>query len=509
MQAAQSGSEEEEDEETRPRDAQLAISSSDEEDDDEEGMFPLEGKYKDEADKARLMAMSQLEREEELASRAEVIAREQQDRSLKALLKHRKERKPASFDIAESTRRSTRTGVLPKSKDATKAGQLADIRKSREEKGSGKKAELTDRAVEAKKLVEVLELEVEEREITVEDLNKCKIGRSGFHKLVDYPGFEEAVQGSFVRVSLWDSVRKTNTYRIAQIKSFSTGKVYDVMNDNRKTDQYLQLVQGKAERQFPMNMMSDGKFTESEFRRYKAQMEFDKVPLPKLSFLEKKKHDLRRLDAYVLKPDEIDALITRRNRFKINVFELNLERASLVQKIKTLQAKGALYDNSDEIAKAEERIQEIDSIKERNRGNTHTKEMENQERLAELNEKNRKRNRIEIRQAELAERAVRRQAALDPNAPQNPFLRVKTKVRTMYNIEDDNAKAKEKAAEKAEGDAKEDDTKMPTAKEVLEKAKEEQKGPLLNISKAATSGDSLIASLDLGIDDDLGFDDDM
>lgn len=70
------------------------------------------------------------------------------------------------------------------------------------------------------------------------------------------------VVGCYVRVSLWDSATKTNAYRIACIKGLTTGKVYDVMKDNRKTDQYLRVVQGNNERSFPMNFMSDGPFTE-------------------------------------------------------------------------------------------------------------------------------------------------------------------------------------------------------------------------------------------------------
>lgn len=175
----------------------MAISSSDEETEDDV-MFPLEGKYKDEADRSELLAKSQLEREAILAERATQIERAQQNRVLKNMLKERKEQKAANFDaIAESTRRSTRTAVVPKSKDAVKVGQLAEIKKSREEKGTGKKAaDLSEsKAGESRKLAEVLDME--EREITVDDLNKARIGRSGFHKLIDYPGFEETIIGMF------------------------------------------------------------------------------------------------------------------------------------------------------------------------------------------------------------------------------------------------------------------------------------------------------------------------
>lgn len=78
----------------------------------------------------------------------------------------------------------------------------------------------------------------------------------------------------------------------------------------------------------------------------------------------------------------------------------------------------------------------------------------------------------------------------------------------MYKVDEDNAKAADAAANGAE-EKKEEEKKQegPSSKEVLDKAKEEQKGSLLNIPKNL-KGDALIASLDLGIDMDLGLDDD-
>lgn len=172
-------------------------SDSESEDEAEQHPYPLEGKYRDEADKAALMAMSEIDREAVLAERATQIERLQQSRELRSILS--KSRSNASGP-AESTRRSTRAQTMPaKGKDATKAGQLAEIKRSRDT-GGLKKA--TGDSSDAPKLLDVQPLDDDdmeenkpEREVTVDDINKARMGRTAFHKLLDYPGFEKAATG--------------------------------------------------------------------------------------------------------------------------------------------------------------------------------------------------------------------------------------------------------------------------------------------------------------------------
>lgn len=240
----------------------MDIASSSDEEDCVQNLYPLEGKYKDAADMTKLLAMEEIDREAVLAERAAQIERAQQDRHLRNLLKSRNAADWANGNApagGSSTRRSARTKSMPKkNEETTKRGKLDELKKIREERstraagsGSGKpdrgdddgpkRRNKTDEDEEKTGFAEELyTAKKEQREIQVSDVNRARIGRTGLGKLCDYPGFEDAVRGSyssfllssmafghyanecatdcFVRVSMYNQDTKANVYRIGLIK---------------------------------------------------------------------------------------------------------------------------------------------------------------------------------------------------------------------------------------------------------------------------------------------------
>lgn len=178
-------------------------SGSDEDDDDDvQDLYPLEGKYKDMADKESLLAMTEVDREAVLADRAATLERAHQDRQLRNLLRSRNEGAAAT---AAGLRKSARTKSEPKkSAEMTKRGKLDELKRTREERkaGGGQKA-LADEDASRRMMDDDDEIGgfvedsyvKEEREIEVTDMNRCLIGRTGFGKLCDYPNFQETVTG--------------------------------------------------------------------------------------------------------------------------------------------------------------------------------------------------------------------------------------------------------------------------------------------------------------------------
>ena len=169
------------------------------------------------------MAMSEVEREAVLAERATEIERAMQDRHLRTLLRSQSRTAAAAGNVSGNisggesggggvTRRSTRTQTMPQAKKLdSKKGKLDEMKRAREERSTRKDKPSTtgeDDNQRKKSIVdeeneddhveyanELYEVKKEEREIDVHDVNKARIGRSGFMKLCDYPGFEEAVIG--------------------------------------------------------------------------------------------------------------------------------------------------------------------------------------------------------------------------------------------------------------------------------------------------------------------------
>jgi RNA polymerase-associated protein RTF1 len=90
--------------------------------------YPLEGKYKDEDDRERLLNLPEIEREQVLYQRSEELLRLKEKRDLAALVNQ------------VEPRRSGREGQL-RSEKAGKRDDLTELKKRREEKITGKKVQ--------------------------------------------------------------------------------------------------------------------------------------------------------------------------------------------------------------------------------------------------------------------------------------------------------------------------------------------------------------------------------
>ncbi|KAL0639329.1 RNA polymerase-associated protein rtf1 [Maublancomyces gigas] len=487
-------------------DEAMDIASSSDEEDCVQNLYPLEGKYKDAADMTKLLAMEEIDREAVLAERAAQIERAQQDRHLRNLLKSRNAADWANGNApagGSSTRRSARTKSMPKkNEETTKRGKLDELKKIREERstraagsGSGKpdrgdddgpkRRNKTDEDEEKTGFAEELyTAKKEQREIQVSDVNRARIGRTGLGKLCDYPGFEDAVRDCFVRVSMYNQDTKANVYRIGLIKGFVTGKPYSMLDGKRRTDQHVRVLHSTSEKSFPMEFMSDSPMTEAEFIRFKKQCEVDKVTLPSLSTVEKKALDIRTLDSHTLTPEEVDDMIKKRNKDKIDPVQTVLKRAKLRQSRDIAVSQG----DEAQILRFDKELQDLEDTL----GRPHTRVDSQMDRLSRLNQENRKKNIAELRKAELDEKRAARRAAEEAEksgAMSNPFARVKTKARIVHNSVEVRGEGGDPNSQGTSGD-----TPSGTPKGVGLIGNGTQKGRRIN------GIDDVIASLDFGID---------
>jgi len=223
-------------------------------------------------------------------------------------------------------------------------------------------------------------------------------------------------------------------------------------------------------------------------------MEYDKVPFPTLSYVLEKKQDLIDLDNYKLTPEELEAMLQKRQRFKVSVLNLTLKRSDLQHSLRTARRK----NDWKAVAELEQQIADLE--REMNRGQKTA-----EDKMLEINEQIKRENRQKIREAEIAEKRARREAAINPNKEgYDPFQRVKTKVKTMHETLEEQKRQSEQKVKDGEEKLK--------AEEKDKEAKANGEGNDKNVKSALVpgvlSGDALIASLDLGIDDDLDLGDD-
>lgn len=198
--------------------------------------YPLEGKYIDESDRRRIMGMSQLEREEILGQRAEETHRAHfaAELSRRAAQSDRK-RKADSEEPDDAMRKNSRPKVQPRKNDKLEAykrereqrgqqRQRVDDRLSsrRRRSSSGDRGAGSDLDADGESDVEWDERPAdkvrEEQPASIRDFESVRVGRGFFSEVCFYPGFEDAMTGTFGRVGVGQDSQRRTLYKMAQIK---------------------------------------------------------------------------------------------------------------------------------------------------------------------------------------------------------------------------------------------------------------------------------------------------
>lgn len=202
--------------------------------DDEAPLFPIDGQFTSAADKAEILALPEIKREEILADRASQVTRRLQDQQLARVLAANKtkshNKRKADTDLDDGVRKSSKAKT-------EKRSALDDYKRAREQREAGKTrvdtrrnhrddrsaSYASDRDADGESEVEWAEPSSEykrdEPPADIRDFNRAHVGRSNFAKVCFYPNFENAVKGCFARVSIGpDRATGQNVYRMAQIK---------------------------------------------------------------------------------------------------------------------------------------------------------------------------------------------------------------------------------------------------------------------------------------------------
>jgi RNA polymerase-associated protein RTF1 len=209
--------------------------------DDVAPLYPLEGKFTSASDRAHILGLPEIEREEILAERAANVLRKQQDLQLKRVLaatrekaKSHNKRKAAAADLDdEATRKSSRPKVEKVGRSA-----LDDYKLAREQRGADKSSRLDPRRSrrDDRSATPASDRDAEGSEVEwadapeaapkrddppaeIRDFNRAQVGRSNFAKVCFYPNFENSISNCYARVSIGpDRQTGQNMYRMAQIK---------------------------------------------------------------------------------------------------------------------------------------------------------------------------------------------------------------------------------------------------------------------------------------------------
>lgn len=409
---------------------------------DDKPMFPYERFYHSAADKAEIDAKPEIEREAILAERNEQLEKREQDAQLRRLLqtrakeeaKHAKKRKASAADLDEKDQRKSsrqRTKVGGENKNA-----MAAYRKQREEKAlqaeqrktgapvsrrdpllddysdadaDGESDDDRDRGYEYDSRRRRKRTPTPPRDdppAELSDIQRVRIGRENFAQVAFTPGFEDALINCYARVCLGPGRHGANEYRLCSIKGFQQGRPYAMEGPNRKqmlVDKYILAAHGKATKPWSFLECSNSKFTEDEWRRYRATMANEDGRMPTRGQIVKKLDQINALINHRFTDMEISQKLKQQNAIFDQVNRTS-ERRAIKEKIMDAEEQG----DDEAVKNLEDQLMNLVPLKlalgtSLNAGTT-AKANTEADRLAELNRHNQRQMTESIQKAAMLKR---------------------------------------------------------------------------------------------------------
>lgn len=421
----------------------------DNEDDEEDANpYPLEGKYKNERDRAELESMPEVEREAILFDRSQELQKFNERRMLRERAKQNK---------LQNEQRSSRSKKVKESAQSVKSSVRSKLKQQREKK-SRKTSEYYDDEEEEEESEEdgydfgdIEEDDYEpdfqagsqvewaetskRRDVELKDINAIRTGHSIAEKFCFYPNFDEVIIGTFGRIRV-----SRNEHRMVKIDEVVKGKPYTFGESKLITDKYFKLsVPGKDRKIYPFGYLSDDSIKAEEFIKYKeyirlANQEGKRVSLPNVSELEYKLQELKSFSKTKLEGSIFDEFM--KNKSKLNKTDAGSNVLS--QKLKIKQQLDVARDRNDfnEIQRLSKELNKVSQQFDKVTSNVAKDSI-----TAKISERNRKLNNVSVRKAELINSEKKRTGVQNAS---DPFSRLTTRAKVYYQetkkIENDKAK---------------------------------------------------------------------
>lgn len=466
-------------------DVEMAEEDDDNDDEEEEeeeeednliNPYPLEGKYKDEADRQLLLDMDEIEREQTLFERSQEMDRYNEKKYLQQRMKQQ-----SLQNSEKKTRSSSRKATVTGAK-TSKLDKLSELRKQREQKSR--------RSAAGDDYEEEEEDEDEEEEDDHDDLdegygddnevvwgsgksrfkprslerasafdiNKIRVGRSFLSKYLYYRKFDEIVVKTFGKINVGvDRRTRRPMYRVVQIEEAINRPQKQYKLGDAKTDLYLLVSQNRTQtKEFPISVFSDGDISAEEFDRYVQELSKTNEDLPYRDDVNDKAQQLNELMNSGLSNQDIDEMVSRKKQMLggIRAYDAVYQKSRVADELKVAKQEG----DSARVKELTKRLHKLEGIlfKENERAaNGSVNDM------SKVNERNRKLNQTNIRKAELKSSQLKKTTDFNDG---DPFSRLKTNTRIYYQdlVNEENKKALQDAqanydnmiAEKNEQEAK-------------------------------------------------------
>ncbi|KAK7057380.1 Plus3 domain-containing protein [Favolaschia claudopus] len=387
--------------------------------DDSEELYPLEGKYIDEDDRAALLAKTEIEREQILAARLDEVDHLRVRKHLDKL--HAQQLAAAEKSEPKRLPRSSgKDKVKDKTLNALKAKRKAKDERKRERGASPKQRssspmDMSEDESEEDGQVSKTDQENErlfgrkphskdenEGPLTSDHLLKIALTRDALVKHTASPWFEQIITGAWVRYCIGQDAEKGNeqVYRVCQIIGLAPSAKPYKLGDKTMHHSFM-LKHGNAERPWQMDRTSNAQWTTDEFKRMLDTCATEKVILPSRKEVDERFNEMQDLLTKNATEDDITAMIARKRQSTANGTGTSTPALNLAERAR-LNAQRTLAQRRhdfDEVRDIDAQLAAL-SVPQVDRT---TGEEELADRLARVNERNRKANLEAVRKAELLE----------------------------------------------------------------------------------------------------------
>ncbi|OLL24483.1 RNA polymerase-associated protein [Neolecta irregularis DAH-3] len=409
-------------------DLQGEVESDEHEEDEDKNPYPIEGKYRDLVDRDQLLALPEIEREQILYEREEQINKLEERRRIAAKLRQQNSQK------ANDARRSSR---VSKETTSARGSKLSELKRKREEKSTRSKSKCqkskADGSPSKRQHGDSNERSFSETSdddhnysarINTEDVNAIRLSRRFLAKNSNHPLLEQTIRGCFLRIKIGEDQHHGGVYRMCQIDGLRPSKrSYQV--DEMSVSVSIDCKHGKSVRTFDITFVSSDKITDREFDRYKRQMEDDKLKMPSRHMIGKKTGELRYMENYRWTDEDINAHLERKKAAQRIPGNFIITKTELTQRLAHSQTTGDV----EEVERLQDELAKLEELTTNRKAPIPTLDS-----LAKVNERNRQRNLMEIRKAELNSR---RKVAMPTKVKEEPFPSMEfTNVKVLGGVEE-------------------------------------------------------------------------
>ncbi|KAI8929855.1 hypothetical protein BC831DRAFT_442351 [Entophlyctis helioformis] len=390
----------------------------------------------DKEDRRRLMAMSELDRELLLAERQKKVDALQERMILKSRINRQtglkrakqdagegssvrlseRERKGKSFESLRRKRENREKERRTRSYSDEDEEDEDDIDADADQADDRWRKNRYESDVSSRDSDDDVKERTSEAKVVLghEHITSIQITREELEKWAHASFFASTVKGCFVRLGVGsDPATREQVYRATYVvEATQYHRAYQF--GGAKTNTALVLAHGRAQKPFLMDIISNRPITEAEWRRYEQTMQIEKQVMPSLDHIKRKQADLKKAREHIFSNDEINEMIKRKQAFSNVPVNLPAERLRLRLEIDKANERG----DRKRASELQSRLDELGTLVDQKQSAASS-----EDKFAKINERNRKSNFIEGREAE---RSVIEQKKTKGAVEYDPFARRRT-----------------------------------------------------------------------------------